>query len=284
MIQKKTRMTNLSPCSYNQIWWGIFSCVKIREESFFIQSFRINTLCQYSSHSSYNLILSTIGNCKYTSHLSSIFCFFYRIKKNCSDICRYHPKITHHIKTNRIFDKFLYNLWKFFTKKLKYSCNFYIRPFKNIFFWKCPHTHIFNMITYAKCKNIFYIISSFHMAKRSHIWDFFCPSSISIHDESNMFEHSVYKKVPREYQYTKEKQWKSIEICFFYKDRYNIYRRIMFPPPRPIDRKSVIRSGVYIFSLFSLWVQQVPNDYSFEMFLSVSMHRISVHYSKKLLQ
>ena len=44
---------------------------------------------------------------------------------------------------------------------------------------------------------------------------------------------SVYKKVTREYQYRKEKQWKSSEICFFIKAVYNVSCRIMFPLPRP---------------------------------------------------
>jgi hypothetical protein len=42
------------------------------------------------------------------------------------------------------------------------------------------------------------------------------------------------------------------EICFFKKDRYNVPCRIMFPPPRPIDRKSVIRSGVYFLFFLSM--------------------------------
>lgn len=116
MIEKKSRMSNSSTRTYNKIWRWIFSSIKVGEKSFFIKSFRINSFSKEAFDSPYDLILSTIGYCKYAGHLISFFGLFDGVKKKCSDIRRNEPKISDNIESYRILDELLDQLWNFITK------------------------------------------------------------------------------------------------------------------------------------------------------------------------
>lgn len=214
MIEIKSRMPNRATSTNDKIWWWIFPTIKIREEWFLVKTFWINSFCYSSLDSPDNLILTTIGNSKYTRHLRSIFCLIYCIQKKWSDIWRNEPEIPDDIKTNWVFDKFINQFRDSLTKQLEYSSNFNFWSFENIFFGKCPHAHIFDSGIQTKRENLFDIISSTRMTERYNIREFLSPSPIPIHDESYMFEHSVYKKVPREYQYQTEKQRKNSRFAF----------------------------------------------------------------------
>ncbi len=123
MIEVKSRVTNGSTRTDDEVWSWISTRIEICEECCLIESTRIDSLSYRSFDSSDDLILSTIGDRKYSGHLFSSFGFFYGIEEEAADIRGHEPEITNYIKANRIFYEFFYEFWDFITEELEYSRN-----------------------------------------------------------------------------------------------------------------------------------------------------------------
>jgi len=104
----------------------------------------------------------------------------------------------------------------------------------SIFSFESAHKLTYSIWAPKQSSKTFSMLSHHFSCQKEAIFDIFFahlrfPSMIN----PICLSISVYKKVTREYQYRKEKQWKSSEICFFIKAEYNASCRIMFPLPRP---------------------------------------------------
>jgi hypothetical protein len=113
------------------------------------------------------------------------------------EIERYDLKIANNIKSYRILYEFFDEFWDFISHELVYASDLYLWSFENILLRECPKAHIFYIRIETEWEDRLNIVTSSLMSDRYDIRELSCPSPIPIHDEPDMSEHTVYKKIPR---------------------------------------------------------------------------------------
>ena len=111
-------MSDISSCSDYNIWWWILPCIEIGEEFLLCEYSWINPFCETSSHTTNDLILTTITKCEDHGH----FCFFtecllYSISDDRTDIGREKPEISDDFECDIILVEILDHLREFLPEK-----------------------------------------------------------------------------------------------------------------------------------------------------------------------
>lgn len=186
-------MSRIATRSYNQIWWRKSSCVQKRKQSGFIERIYIATILYEILHSADNFILSTISDGENKSHFCSVLCFFGSMIEDFYNMWWKDIRISHPFKFNAFFKKPWEEILNAFYEQIIEICEFFRTSIFYIFLGKCPKTAVFYFLIIAKFYYFFETDSSFLVTEKCLNGMLFCPSTISVHDKSEVHEQKKLK-------------------------------------------------------------------------------------------